>query len=139
MSKLLNETFQKHLGLFLNKFYKDNPTKKLSFLNESDEDVTQLAPADKKTISIKLKNLYDSDLSAFVLGLKAIISDPKVQIFLKSAKHDGNLTDDNILIDETPKLVKVNTLQSSQDEVFLDNSIEWPMKKNPSQIRNFIL
>jgi len=139
MSKLLNETFQKHLGLFLNKFYKDNPTKKLSFLNESDEDVTQLAPADMKTISIKLKNLYDSDLSAFVLGLKAIISDPKVQIFLKSAKHDGNLTDDNILIDETPKLVKVNTLQSSQDEVFLDNSIEWPMKKNPSQIRNFIL
>jgi len=139
MSKLLNETFQKHLGLYLNKFYKDNPTKKLSFLNESDEDVTQLAPADKKTISIKLKNLYDSDLSVFVPGLKAIMSDPKVQLFLKTAKHDGNLTDDNILIDETPKLVKVNTIQPSQDEVFLGNSIEWPMAKRPSQIRNFIL
>ena len=96
MSKLLNETFKKHLGLYLNKFYKDNPTKKLSFLNESDEDVTQLAPADKKTISIKLKNLYDSPLRDFVGGLKSMIGDPKVHQFLKSAKQDGDLTDDNI-------------------------------------------
>jgi hypothetical protein len=139
MSKLLNETFQKHLGLFLNKFYKDNPTKKLSFLNESDEDVTQLAPADMKAISIKLKNLYDSPLPDFVGGLKSIISDPKVQIFLKSAKHDGNLTDDNISISADAKGVKVNTLKPTQNEVFLDKSIEYPMKKDPDQIRNFIL
>jgi len=139
MSKLLNETFQKHLGLYLNKFYKDNPTKKLSFLNESDEDVTQLAPADKKTISIKLKNLYDSPLRDFVGGLKSMIGDPKVQLFLKTAKHDGDLTDDNIYIDSSPKIIPVNTLTATQDEVFLNNSIEWPMKKNPAQIRSFIL
>ena len=139
MSKLLNETFQKHIKLLHEKLNITNPTKKLSFLNESDEDVTQLSTSDMKTISITLKSLYDSDLPEFVSGLQAIISDPKVQQFLKSAKHDGNLTDDNISIDETPKLVNVNTLQPSQDEVFLNFSIAYPMEKNPSQIRNFIL
>jgi hypothetical protein len=138
-NNILNETFQKHLKLLQEKLNITNPTKKEPFLNESDEDVTRLSTSDMKTISITLKSLYDSDLPEFVSGLKSIISDPKVQQFLKSAKHDGNLNDDNISIDETPHLVKVNTLQPSQDEVFLGNSIEWPMEKNPSQIRNFIL
>ena len=139
MSKLLNETFQKHLKLLHEKLNITNPTKKLSFLNESDEDVTQLSTSDMKSISITLKSLYDSDLPDFVSGLRTIISDPKVQQFLKSAKHDGNLTDDNISIDETAKLVNVNTLKPTQNEVFLDKSIEYPMQKNPDQIRNFIL
>ena len=139
MSQLLNETFQKHLKLLHEKLNITNPTKKLSFLNESDEDVTQLSTSDMKSISITLKSLYDSPLPDFVSGLRTIISDPKVQQFLKSAKHDGNLTDDNISIDETAKLVNVNTLKPTQNEVFLDKSIEYPMQKNPDQIRNFIL
>ena len=139
MSQLLNETFQKHLKLLQEKLNITNPTKKEPFLNEPDEDVTRLTPSDMSAISIKLKSLYDSPLPKFVSGLKAIISEPKVQQFLQSAKHDGNLTDDNISIDEKAKDVKVNLLRPTQNEVFLDKSIEYPMKKNPDQIRNFIL
>ena len=120
---IFNETFQKHLRLLSEKISSD----------QKDE----IEKFDKK-LSYKLSKIYEKDLPTFVQSFKILVKDPKVQKFLMSAKEDGDLTDDKIEI-SGPYYLPVKSLNATQNEVFLDKSIKWPMQNDATQIHSWIL
>ena len=137
-NNILNETFQKHLSLLQEKLKITSPTKKEPFLSGFDKDVGHLSKERQSIARNKLLDLYNKPLSSFVPGLKTLINDDDVKLFLKYAKVDGDLNDDNINV-SSKQLINVNSLTATQSEVFLDKSIKWPMQNDPTQIKNFIL
>lgn len=135
---ILNETFQKHLALLQEKMGITKPTKKEPFLGGFDSEVGHLPKERQQIARRKLSELYSKPLAQFVPELKSLIKDHDVQLFLKYAKVDGDLNDDNINV-SGKTYVDVNTLKATQNEVFLNTSIKWPMENDPTQIKNFIL
>lgn len=102
-------------------------------------DKSDIAPEEKNQIQTTLGNLMDKDYPGFVQGLKAVISDPKVQKFLLMAKRDTTLKDDKVNIDENA-VRDVSVLQPTQSEVFFENSIEKPLIRGMfDQIKNYII
>ena len=138
MSDKLNETFQKHLRLLQEKLNITNPTKKEPFLGGFDKSVGHLSKERQEVARLKLSELYNKPLQSFVPELKSLINDKDIQLFLKYAKVDDNLNDDNINI-SAKTVVDVKTLTATQSEVFLNSSIKWPMQYDTNQIKNFIL
>ena len=62
MSKLLNETFQKHLKLLQVKLNITNPTKKEPFLVGFDKNIGHLSKERQSIARNKLLNLYNEPL-----------------------------------------------------------------------------
>lgn len=74
----------------------------------------------------------------FVSQLKQAIQDPKVQQFLTAAKNDGSMDDDKIYVNG-PIPVAVKDLYATQNEVFLNKSLEYPLEnKRTEQIKKLI-
>jgi len=103
---------------------------------ELDANLPKLTPTDYSRISTDFSKLMAGDLSGFVDGLKKSISDPKVQKFLLMAKEDGKLDDDKIFIEQQD--VVVANLEPTQNEVFLEKSLQYPFENKPENISNFI-
>jgi hypothetical protein len=80
--------------------------------------------------------MLKKDLGSFVKELQSAITDPKVQAFLMAAKEDGATDDDVIRIQQNE--VPVLSLIPTQNEVFLEKSLNWPFNKQPENIVSYI-
>lgn len=102
----------------------------------TEEQLPNLSQTQFKQISSNLSKLMAGDLPSFVSGLSAAIKDPKVQKFLLMAKEDGVSDDDQITVQEGE--VQVVSLIPTQNEVFLEKSLEWPLAKQPKNVVDYI-
>ena len=105
---------------------------------ELKKNTNQQTGDDTNALRIKFGKMMDLDLPQFVPGLKAAISDEKVQRFLMSAKKDSSANDDIVKISQKSP-VKVGDLYATQTEVFLDKSLAFPMENDPTQIKKYIV
>lgn len=103
---------------------------------DTESQLPALSKSQYKQISTTLAKLMAGDLGSFVSGLASAIKDPKVQKFLMMAKEDGVSDDDKISVQEGE--VEVSSLIPTQNEVFLEKSLEWPLAKQPKNIIDYI-
>lgn len=70
---------------------------------------------------------WNSNYEAFVSALKSNASDPKVQAFIKAGKLDKDENDDKFNFSNAN--LKVAGLIPTQNEIDVDKSLGWPLKK----------
>lgn len=112
--KLTQEQFRKLIAKEIKKVIKENN----SSLTEAEEAGDAAAP---KAVN------WDSNYTAFVAALKSNASDPKVQAFIKAGKLDKDENDDKFSFSDTT--LPVAGLIPTQNEIDVDKSLGWPMKK----------
>ena len=78
---------------------------------------------------------WDSNYEAFVSALKSNASDPKVQAFIKAGKLDKDENDDKFSFNSSN--LPVAGLTPTQNEIDVDKSLGWPLKKAESFL-NFV-
>jgi|LakMenEpi03Aug12_release.lakeMendotaPanAssembly.Ray.scaffolds.fasta_scaffold172227_3 hypothetical protein len=121
---IFESTFEKHKKLVLES------------RNGLIGEEASLTPAEIKQYKIKFGQMLKKDLGSFVKELQSAITDPKVQAFLMAAKEDGATDDDVIRIQQNE--VPVLSLIPTQNEVFLEKSLNWPFNKQPENIVSYI-
>lgn len=70
---------------------------------------------------------WGANYSSFIKSLKGGAKDPKVQAFIRAGKLDNDENDDKFTFSETT--LDVAGLKPTQNEIDVDKSLAWPMKK----------
>jgi len=99
------------------------------YLKEAEE-----APAAKDTGGVDPRKAFnDAQYEKYVTWLGSNASDPKVQKFLNYGldKYDGDGNDDAFAIKKVA--IPVVKLKPTQNEIGVEGSLIWPLKKNPAQ------
>jgi hypothetical protein len=120
---------KQELQAYMAKLSDKNPEKQL-------KQLPNLSQNQYKQISTNLTKLMAGDLPSFVTGLSSAIKDLKVQKFLMMAREDGTSDDDKISVQEAE--VNVSSLFPTQNEVFLEKSLDYPIKTKPKNISSYI-
>lgn len=72
----------------------------------------------------------------FVTGLDDVVGDEKVKAVLMSGLKDGDIDDDKIEIREIS--VGVSDLRPTQNEIDVQKSLSWPLKKDAKGLRDYL-
>jgi len=99
------------------------------YLKEAEE-----APVAKDTSGVDPRKAFnDAQYEKYVTWLGSNASDPKVQKFLSHGlnKYDGDGNDDAFAIKKVA--IPVVKLKPTQNEIGVEGSLIWPLKKNPDQ------
>lgn len=78
---------------------------------------------------------WDDDYPVFVKKLAAHADDPEMQKFIGAGHKDGDPKDDRFKT--KPENIAVADLIPTQNEIDIDKSLGWPMKKDPSSFIKF--
>ena len=75
---------------------------------------------------------WGANYVAFVKALKSNVADPKVKAFISAGKLDNDDNDDKFSFSETS--LPVAGLKPTQNEIDVDKSLAWPLKKSKTFI-----
>lgn len=75
---------------------------------------------------------WGANYTAFISALASSASDPKVQAFIAAGKLDKDENDDKFTFNKTE--LAVSGLKPTQNEIDVDKSLAWPLKKSKTFI-----
>ena len=131
---LFESTFEKHKKLMLEK-QKSSAREKVS-TDKFSASIPGLTNQEVQNYKIKFGKMMKKDLGAFVRELQSAVGDKKVQRFLLAAQADGVNDDDEVRVEE--QVIQVSNLIPTQNEVFLEKSLDYPINKEQDNIISYI-
>ena len=131
---IFESTFEKHKQLMM-EAQKFTSREKVDG-DKFNKSIPGLTNQEVKNYKIKFGQMMKKDLGSFVRELQSAIGDSKVQRFLVAAQSDGTKDDDDVDIGE--QVIQVSNLIPTQNEVFLEKSLDFPLNKQQDNIVSYI-